>query len=207
MGEQLGLQRDSLRKLCFQDLRNPLVVMLPRAPEERLIGNPLLDEGVLEGIERLGTSTLLIDQLGVHELPQAVLHSDRVEWGDRQDEVAGKLPPNRRAQLRHCLDRTQAIEAGLERVLEGGRNGQGRQGAGQLIAALTLLKQPRLQHHLRQLFDKQGHPIGFRHDLLEHLGREPFPPRHACDEAFRLRSWEAGEGELGSDASGLPRAP
>ena len=52
MRQQLGLRLDQLGKPCLQHLGNVLVILLPRAPEQRLIGR-VLDEGMLEGVCRL----------------------------------------------------------------------------------------------------------------------------------------------------------
>ena len=52
------------------------------------------------------------------------------------------------------------------------RLGQGGEGPGQLVMVLVFPEQGRFQHGLGQLFDKQGHPIGFRHDLPQVFGVE-----------------------------------
>jgi hypothetical protein len=49
---QLGLGLGNLWKSCDENLRNALMVLQPRAPQERLIGG-ILDEGMLEDIRRL----------------------------------------------------------------------------------------------------------------------------------------------------------
>ena len=50
--QQLGLRLDDLGKLRLQHLGNALVVLLPRALEQRLIGR-LLDQRMLEDVRRL----------------------------------------------------------------------------------------------------------------------------------------------------------
>jgi hypothetical protein len=67
MGQQFGLRRDGLGKLCLQDLGNLLMVLLPRAREQRLIGN-VLNEGMLEAVRGLGGHTPLIEQFRLHQL-------------------------------------------------------------------------------------------------------------------------------------------
>jgi hypothetical protein len=67
---RLGLRR--LWKLCLQHLRNPLVVLLPGALQERLIGS-ILNESVLEEVRSLRRHATAVEQLSVRELLQAVL--------------------------------------------------------------------------------------------------------------------------------------
>ena len=53
MRQQLGLGLDGLGKLRFQHLGNALVILLPGALEQRLIGR-VLDQGMLEDIGACG---------------------------------------------------------------------------------------------------------------------------------------------------------
>jgi hypothetical protein len=53
MCHQLGLGLGNLWKSCDEYLRNALMVLLARAPQERLIGG-ILDQGMLEDIRGLG---------------------------------------------------------------------------------------------------------------------------------------------------------
>ena len=52
MRDQLGLGLDGLRKLLLQHLSDLLVILLPGALEQRLIGR-ILHQGMLEEIARL----------------------------------------------------------------------------------------------------------------------------------------------------------
>ena len=61
-----------LRKLGFLYQCNTLVILLPRALEERLIGS-LLDQGMLKDIPGLRRQATLIHDLGIRELCQPVL--------------------------------------------------------------------------------------------------------------------------------------
>ena len=67
MGEQRRLGFGDRRKLCLQYLGNALMVLLPRALEQRLIGR-VLNEGMLEALRGLGEHALLIEQFRLHEL-------------------------------------------------------------------------------------------------------------------------------------------
>ena len=64
MGQQLRLGLDGLGKLLLQHLGNLLVILLPFALEQRLIGG-VLNQRMLEEIVRLRRQPALIDQLGL----------------------------------------------------------------------------------------------------------------------------------------------
>ena len=70
--------------------------------------------------------------------------------------------------------------------MERGGDGQRGQGSGQLIALLSLLEQPGLQHHLGQLFDKQGHAIGLGHNLRDDGGWQGLAVCHLADHLHGL---------------------
>jgi hypothetical protein len=67
MCHQLGLGLGNLWKSCDEYLRNALMVLLARAPQERLIGG-ILDQGMLEDIRGLGWQPLLVEELRCHQL-------------------------------------------------------------------------------------------------------------------------------------------
>jgi hypothetical protein len=73
MGHKFGLGFNALGKLR-QDLGNPLMGLLPRALQERLIGG-LLDEGVLEGVLVLREEPRLVEELGRREVCQPMMRS------------------------------------------------------------------------------------------------------------------------------------
>src|SRR2546422_4410426 len=60
--QQFGRCLSRLRKPGFQYLRNPLMILLARTLQEGLSGG-VLNEGVLEHIDRLRWHTSLIDDL------------------------------------------------------------------------------------------------------------------------------------------------
>src|SRR6266446_5203964 len=61
MSQQFGLRLDQLGRLYLQNLGNALVILLPRAPEQRLIGC-ILNEGMLKDIGGLGWYAPLVEQ-------------------------------------------------------------------------------------------------------------------------------------------------
>src|SRR5262245_11760688 len=61
MCQQFGLCLNRLWKLGFQDLGNPLVILLPSAFQQGLI-RCILDQGMLKHIRRLWWETALVHQ-------------------------------------------------------------------------------------------------------------------------------------------------
>ena len=83
-----------------------------------------------------------------------------------------ELATDHGADLRDLLDRREAVEARHQQVVQGRRDRERRQGAGQLVAIAGVREQARFQHRLGQLLDEQRHAVGARHDLLDDLGRQ-----------------------------------
>jgi hypothetical protein len=65
--QQLGLSLDHLGKPLLQHLGNVLMVLLPGALQQRLIGG-CLDQGVLEEIRRQRRQPPLVQKLGFDQL-------------------------------------------------------------------------------------------------------------------------------------------
>ncbi len=145
------------------------MILLPRALEQRLVGR-VLEQGVLERIGGVRRHPALVQYFGLHELRQAPFEPQLVQGGHGPQQLVGKRPSQHRPQLRHPFGGGQTIQARQEGVLQRGGNREKGQRAGQRIAVLVLLQQPRLQDRLGQLFHKQRHAIRHAHDLLEHYG-------------------------------------
>src|SRR5215475_5227332 len=135
MRQQLRLGLDGLRKAGCQDLPNALMILLPGASEQRLIGC-LLDEDVLEHVGSLGRCAMLLEELGLDELMQLALQGRLVKMRDGLEQLKAELPPKHGAQLRNAFGREESIEPGHERVLQRGGNCQWLQRTAQYIAAL-----------------------------------------------------------------------
>ena len=69
MGQQFRLGFFGLWKPFFQHLGNLLVILLPRALEQRLIGR-VLDQRMLEEVACLLPDAALIENLGFHQFAQ-----------------------------------------------------------------------------------------------------------------------------------------
>src|SRR5262249_57468207 len=100
MRQQLWAGLDSLRKAGCQDLPNVLMILLPGASEQRLIGR-ILDEGVLEHVGSLGRGAVLLEELGLDELMQLALQGRLVEMRDGLQQLKAELPPNQSPPLPH----------------------------------------------------------------------------------------------------------
>jgi hypothetical protein len=70
--QQFGLGGGDLGKAPLQHRSNALMVLLPRALEQRLIRR-ILDQGVLKTVGRLWRQPLLIQELRRHQLVQPLL--------------------------------------------------------------------------------------------------------------------------------------
>ena len=70
MGQQFRLRLDGSGNWASKHLRNLLVILLPGALEQRLIGG-ILDQRVLEAIRRLRREAPLVEQFRVHQLSPA----------------------------------------------------------------------------------------------------------------------------------------
>jgi hypothetical protein len=70
LGKEFRLHVAGLRESCLQHVGNPLMILLPRIPQQRLIGH-VLDEGMLEGVGGLWRQSLLVQELCLHQLLQA----------------------------------------------------------------------------------------------------------------------------------------
>ena len=122
MRQQLGLGLHRLSEPRFQHLRNPLMVLLPSASQQRLIRH-ILEQSMLERIRRLRRHPLLVEHLRLDELHQAAPHRQFIQGRHGSEQVVGKGPPQHRPQLRHRLALAQPIQPRHERVLERGGNG------------------------------------------------------------------------------------
>src|SRR5262245_65410696 len=111
MRQQLWAGLDGLRKAGCEDLPNVLMILLPGAFEQRLIGC-ILDESVLEHVGRLGRGTMLLEELGLDELMQFTLQGRLIEMRHSLEQLKAKLPPKHRAQLRNAFGREKPIEPG-----------------------------------------------------------------------------------------------
>ena len=108
-----------------------------------------------------------------------------------------ELAADHGADLRHLLDRGEAVEARHQRVVQGRRDRERRQRAGQLVAVAGIREQARFQHRLGQLLDEQRHAVGARHDLLDDLGRQRLVARDPCDQIRPLAPAQTAHGQRG----------
>jgi hypothetical protein len=107
--------------------------------------------------------------------------------------------------LGDLLDRGEAVETGHQRILEGRRDGQGRERAGELAAVAGIDEQAGLEHRLGQLFDEQRHAVGARHDLVQDLVRQRLTARDSFDHCSALAPAEAIERQGGDVRVARPR--
>ena len=167
MGVVVGKQlRFDLRVLLLEDRGDAGVQLLPATAQQAAVGR-LLDQCVLEAVGRLRRRAAPEHQLGIDQLLQGLLQIALAQWRHRGQQRIGELAPDRRTDLRHLLDRSEAVEARHQRVVQGRGNRERRQ-----RVLLGVGDQPRFQHGLGQLLEEQRHAVGPRDDLVADLGRQ-----------------------------------
>ena len=122
-----------LRESLLEDARDAGVQLLAAGLEQRLIGG-VLDQRVLEAVGGLGRRAAAEHQLGCDQLVEGGAQLVLGPVGDRGEQLVGELAADHGADLGHLLDRREAIEPGHQRVVQGRRDRERRQRAGQLVA-------------------------------------------------------------------------
>ena len=175
--DQLRLLLRGLREALDEHARDALVVLLARAPEQRLVRG-VLDQGVLEHVARAGAGAALVQHLGGHEPAQGGLEHVVVQVRHGADQLERERPADARGELGDLLHRGQPVQARHQRVLERGRNGERRQGPRQLVAVAEVPEEAGLEHELGELLGEERHPVGLGDDLIEHLLGQRLAPGH-----------------------------
>jgi hypothetical protein len=85
IGHSFGLGLDDLRKLLLQCPCDMLVILSPRAHQQRLVGH-LLRERVLKGVDGFRHRARLVQELGALEGPEALLEDLLGQCGDGAEE-------------------------------------------------------------------------------------------------------------------------
>ena len=127
---------------------------------------------MLERIGHLGRRPVAEDQSRGYQLGERVLQRDAPNWRYLLQKVKGKLPADRRADLRDLLDRSQTIEPRHQGVLQGRGNCERRKHGGEHVGPVLFTQQLGLQHGLCQFLYKKRHAVGLGDDLLQNLRRQ-----------------------------------
>jgi hypothetical protein len=181
-------------KALGKDASDPRMKVLAAGLEEGAVGG-VLDQGVLEAVGRVGRRAAAEDQLRSDELVECSVKIGFGEGRDCRDEFVAELTADHSGSLGHLPDRGEAVKAGHEGILEGRRDGQGRERGGEFVAVAGIGEQARLEHRLGQLLDEQRHPVGACYDLLEHLGRQSLATCDSFDHRSTLPPAEAIQGQ------------
>ena len=151
MGDEFGLRVGRGEKR----LGRAAVQRLPAVFQQAFVGR-VLDQRVLEAIDRRRRRTLDIEQVGLGEFFERGAQRRLGQAGDGLQQRVGKLAPQHGADLRDFARLAEPVEAGGERLLQGRRD--------RLRAAL--------QHQPRHLLDEQRHAAGAVGKALDHLLRQ-----------------------------------
>ena len=91
VGEQLRLARDRLGKPRLEGLADPLVELQALAAQQAVVGG-VLDQRVLELVDRIRRRAAAIDQLGIDQLLESVRERRLIERRDRRQQVVAGTP-------------------------------------------------------------------------------------------------------------------
>src|SRR5215475_9552174 len=89
--ENLQLRLRQLREPRLEYLRDPAMVLLANAPQERVIRG-VLDQGVLEDVARLGPDAALVKELRAGQLSECLTERRLLQRGDRCEYLELELP-------------------------------------------------------------------------------------------------------------------
>ena len=165
IGDQLGIGLHDLGKIGGQRARDAAVDLLAARPQQRVVGG-LLHQGVLEGVGGVRRIAAPEHEARLGQLVERALQLVLGQPGDRFEQLVGELAADHRRDLRYVLDRDQPVEARHQRILQGRRDRQPVEPAGQDPAIAPIGQEIRIQHRLGQLLDEQRHALGLGHDLV-----------------------------------------
>ena len=111
MSQHLRMGLNCRQKMQFERPRNLGMKLLAAAPQEGLIGR-ILNERVLEDVDRLGRLAAAEQQLGGDQLVERGLELRLRPVGDCGEERVRELAADRGGSLGDLLDRGEAVEAG-----------------------------------------------------------------------------------------------
>ena len=149
-----GFGLGALREALLEDRRNFRVQCLSSRQELRLISR-VSEQGVFEGVARIGWSATLMHDLRGCELIESVAQGGGVEIRHGFDELVAELAPQRGSLLSYVLRRAQAIEPRHQRVLQRRGDRQVLDAPGQLVAPGLLGHDARGHDIARELLDEE----------------------------------------------------
>ena len=89
VGEQFGLDLGRLRKSLGKHLSDPLMELLASALQQRMVGR-LLDQRMLEGVDRVRRGAAPVHEFRIHETSQGVLQRWLLYWRHGPEQFIGE---------------------------------------------------------------------------------------------------------------------
>ena len=123
--QQLGLVLGNLSELAFEGFGDASVKRASRLAQQRAIGR-VLHQGMLEQISRVRRHALPEQQTGRNETVERRSQLRLRLAHHRSQQGMGKLPPDRRADLRYLLGGAEPVEPRHQRGVQACGNRQGR---------------------------------------------------------------------------------
>jgi hypothetical protein len=172
-------------------------VQLGAALAQHGVVRGLLDQDVLEGVHRIRRLATPEHQLRGAELAQSALQLGLGQPGDRRKQLVGELAPDHRSDLRHLLDRAEAIQSGGQGIVQGIGDGKLGERPRQRIMIAPIGHQTALQDRPGQFLDEQRDAVGLSDDPLDQLGRQRLAAGQARDQFRGLAPAQPAEGQRG----------
>ena len=181
--------------------------LLPLALEQRVVGG-ILHQRVLEGVGGIRRRAAAIDQPGLGQLARAPPRAVRRCSAEMRasSSYENSRPMHAPIWTMSFTGARRSSRASSESRSEVGMASDGQRGLQRVLIA-RLAQQSRLEHRLGQLLDKQRHPVGVRHDLLEHLRRQRPALRHLGDQLGPLAPPQAAQAQRGDMRLFAPGQP
>jgi hypothetical protein len=114
--QHFRLSLTDVREFLFQRLGDAGVQLLAPALEHRLVGS-VLNQRMLEGVGRLGRRATAENQLRADQLLKGITQLVRGHRRHRRKQLVGELPADHGTGLDDLLDRSEAVEAGHQRIV------------------------------------------------------------------------------------------
>ncbi len=194
MGDNLRLGLGQRREAFDEPCSDARMQRLPPAPEHGGVGG-VLHQRVLERVGRVRSRSAPGNEAGTGQPLERRVEVDRGHGGHRGDQLVGELPSDCGADLRHVLDRGEAIEARHQRSLQRRWNGEFRQRPVERIALVGLAEDAALDQRAGQFLDEQRHAICAREDLIDDRVGQRLVPGDAGNDAGAVATAEAVQGQ------------
>ena len=196
-GQHFGLVLHADSESAPQSLGNSRVDVLATAAQQALVGR-VLDQRMLEHVGRIRESASPKKDLCFGKARQRAFQLESLDWSDRFQQCVRKLAPDCRTDLTGLLDALEPVEARHQRIVQGRRNRERRERAGERVMSFLTDQETRFQHHFGQFLDEQRDAVCLGDYLLVHFVRKAKSLGDIGDQRAASLSTEAVEIDRGA---------